>query len=67
MARLRRRELIAAGAASALAPAAAEAGPARRRHARVFYAVAASLAVSFVAMVLIEERPLQTNAVPEAK
>jgi MFS family permease len=48
----------------ALSPDAAQAAAV---FARVFYAVAASLAVAFVALVLIEEKPLQTNAVPETK
>jgi EmrB/QacA subfamily drug resistance transporter len=48
----------------ALPPDAAAAAAA---FARVFYAVAASFAVSFVALVMIEEKPLQTAVVPEAK
>jgi MFS family permease len=48
----------------ALPPDAAQAAAA---FARVFYAVAASLAVAFVALVLIEEKPLQTGAVAEGK
>jgi EmrB/QacA subfamily drug resistance transporter len=35
--------------------------------ARVFYAVAACLAVSFFALLMVEEKPLQTGVVQEAK
>ena len=48
----------------ALPPDAAAAAAA---FARVFYAVAACMAVSFVALVLVEEKPLQTGVAPETK
>ena len=35
--------------------------------ARVFYAVAVCMAVAFVALVLVEEKPLQTGVVTETK
>jgi MFS family permease len=44
-------------------PDAAEAAEAFRR---MFYAVAASLAISFMAMIMIEERPLGTDRPPKA-
>jgi EmrB/QacA subfamily drug resistance transporter len=48
----------------ALSPDAAAAATA---FARVFYAVAACMTIAFVALVLVEEKPLQTGVVPEAK
>jgi len=48
----------------ALTPDAAAAAEA---FTRVFYAVAACLAVAFVALVLIEEKPLQTGVAQQAK
>jgi EmrB/QacA subfamily drug resistance transporter len=48
----------------ALSPAAAEAAEAFRR---VFFVVAACLAIAFVAIVLVEEKPLKTGLVEEGK
>ncbi|MEA2903423.1 MAG: hypothetical protein QOI12_810 [Alphaproteobacteria bacterium] len=69
--------IVAAGAISAaagqLSPGAlggtlgSEAGIAAEAFRRVFFAAAGALAIAFVAILLLEEKPLQTDTVADAK
>jgi hypothetical protein len=69
--------IVAAGAISAaagqLSPGAlggtlgSEAGIAAEAFRRVFFAAAGALAIAFVAIILLEEKPLQTDTVADAK
>jgi hypothetical protein len=44
-----------------------DAALAAEAYRRVFFATAASMAVALVAIILIEEKPLQSGAAPETK